>query len=143
MAVGGVDHEHVDAGGDQQLDALFVACADADRRADPQLALRILGCDRMLVRLLDVLDGDQAAQLELVVDDQHALEAVLVHQALGFVGSASSFTNTSFSRGVILARASASSSSSKRRSRLVMMPTTVLAFDHREAADAVLLRSAR
>src|SRR5471032_37928 len=83
MAVGRVDHQHVDAGGDQQLDAFLILLADADGGADQQLALRILRCQRVLGRLLDVLDRDQAAQFELVVDHQHALEAVLVHQALG------------------------------------------------------------
>ena len=55
---------HVDAGLDQRLDALFGALADADRRADAQPAELVLAGERMLGRLQDVLDGDQAAQLE-------------------------------------------------------------------------------
>src|SRR5476649_2459052 len=53
-------------------------------RVDHQLALRVFRRQRVLGRFLDILDGDQAAQFELVVDHQHALQAVLVHQALGF-----------------------------------------------------------
>ena len=60
MAVRGIDHEHVDAGLDQRGDALLGALADADRGADAQLALRVLAGVRVLGRLEDVLDGDQA-----------------------------------------------------------------------------------
>ena len=42
MAVRGVDHDHVDAGLDQRLDALLGALAHADRGADAQLAVRVL-----------------------------------------------------------------------------------------------------
>ena len=85
MAVRGIHHDHVDAGRDQRLDARFGIAADADRGADQQrspLSLAAFGLSR---RLLDVLDRDQAAQLELVVDHQHLLDAVLVHQRQHFV----------------------------------------------------------
>jgi hypothetical protein len=49
----------------------------------PQLAEIVLRRQRVLGGLEDVLDGDEAAQLHRVVDDQHALEAVPVHQRLG------------------------------------------------------------
>src|SRR3546814_5674590 len=39
----------------------------------------------MLGVLDDVFNGGQAAQLKCVVDDQHALQAVLMHQRLSFV----------------------------------------------------------
>src|SRR3546814_169639 len=39
----------------------------------------------MLGVLYDVFNGGQAAQLKCVVDDQHALQAVLMHQRLSFV----------------------------------------------------------
>src|SRR5476649_1588433 len=76
VAVGRVDHQHVDA--------LLILLADADGGADQQLALRVFRRQRVLGRFLDILDGDQAAQFKLVVDHQHTLQAVLVHQALGF-----------------------------------------------------------
>ena len=55
MAVRGVDDEHVDAGLDQRVDALVGALAHADRRADAQLAVRVLAGVRVLARLQDVL----------------------------------------------------------------------------------------
>jgi hypothetical protein len=39
VAVGGIDHQHIDAGFDQHLGALLGAGADADRGADAQAAL--------------------------------------------------------------------------------------------------------
>ena len=84
MAVRGVHHQHVDAGLDQQLDALVGALAHADRGADAQLALRVLAGVRVLGLLEDVLHRDQALQAPLLVDHQHALEAVLVQQRQRF-----------------------------------------------------------
>ena len=85
MAVGGVDDEHVGAGLDQRGDALLGALAHADRRADAQLAVRVLAGVRVLAFLQDVLHRDQAHQLEVLVDHQHALEAVLVHEPHRFL----------------------------------------------------------
>ncbi len=81
----GVDDDHVDAGAHEQFDALLGALADADRRADAQLALRVARGGREVGLLGDVLDRHQPAQLEGLVDDQHALEPVAVHQRLAFV----------------------------------------------------------
>ncbi len=61
VAVGRVDHQHVDAGLHQQFDALVVVWADTDRGADAQLAVGILAGVRMFGGLDDILDGDQAA----------------------------------------------------------------------------------
>ena len=83
MPVRGVDDEHVDAGVDQRLDALLGVAAGSDGGADAQAAELVLRRERMLGRLEDVLDGDEPAQFHRVVDDQHALEAVPVHQRLG------------------------------------------------------------
>ena len=80
-----IDDQHVHPGCDHQRGAFHGVVAGADRAADPQLAVLVLGRERVLGRLGDVLDGDQAAQLEVAVDDQHALEAVLVHQRLRLV----------------------------------------------------------
>src|SRR5690606_5025252 len=85
VAVRGVDDDDVDAGGHQLLYPLFGAGAHAHGRAHAQLALAVLAGVGVFGVLDDVLDGGQAAQLEGVVDDEHALEAVLVHQRLGFV----------------------------------------------------------
>ena len=85
MTVRGIDHQHVDAGIDQRGHALLGVAAHADRRTDQQGFLRVLGGMRVVARLLDVLDGDQPAQLEVVVDHQHLLDAVLVQQLQHFV----------------------------------------------------------
>ena len=75
VAVRGVDDERVDAGLDQQLDPLLGALAHADRGADAQLA-RAHRARRAGSGLLgDVLDRDQPAQFEGVVDHQHAARA--------------------------------------------------------------------
>src|SRR5690606_33366035 len=84
MAVGGVDHDHVHTGGGELFDALVGAFTHADGGADAQLALGVLAGQGMLGVLDDVLDRGQAAQLELVVHDQHAFQAMAVHQRLGF-----------------------------------------------------------
>ena len=60
MAVRGIDDDDVDARGDQRLDALIGVAAGADRGADAQLAEVVLAGVRMLGRLEDVLDRDQA-----------------------------------------------------------------------------------
>ena len=48
MAVRGIDDDDVDAGRDQQLDALVIVRAHADGGADAQLALIIFRSIRML-----------------------------------------------------------------------------------------------
>ncbi len=85
MAVRGIDDEHVDARFDQRLDALLGIAADADRRADAQPLAIVLARVRIVARLLDVLDRDEAAQAERIVDDQHLLDAMLVQQREHFV----------------------------------------------------------
>jgi hypothetical protein len=49
---------------------------------DPQAAELVLDREGVLLRLLDVLDGEQALQLVGAVDDQQLLDAVLVQQLL-------------------------------------------------------------
>ena len=82
MAVRSVDDDDVDARGDQGFDALVGVSGRADCGADAELAELVLAGIRMLGRFEDVLDGDQAAELEAVVDDQDPLQPVLVHQRL-------------------------------------------------------------
>ena len=84
MAMRGVHHDHVHARLDQRFDALLGALAHADRSADAQPPQAVLAGVGMLGGLEDVLHRDQAAQLEILVDHQHALEAVLVHERQRF-----------------------------------------------------------
>src|SRR3990167_2060140 len=83
VAVGGVHHQHIDAGLDQQLDTLFSALTHAHCRPHAQLAMGIACGVGEGVLLGDVLDGENARQLIAVVDHQHTLQLVLVHQRLG------------------------------------------------------------
>ena len=55
------------------------------RGGDAQAALLVLAGVGMLLRLLDVLDRDQADAAVVVVDDQQLLDAVLMQQPLGFL----------------------------------------------------------
>ena len=84
MAVRGIHHDHIHAGLGQQRDALIRALAHADRRADAQMAEAVLAGNRMFAGFQDVLDRHQTAQLERIVHHQHALDAMLVHQAARF-----------------------------------------------------------
>ena len=76
----GIDDDHVDAGLGQPFGAFLGAGTDADRRSHAQATLFVLGGERMLGGLHHVLDGDEAAQLARIVQDQHALEAMLAQQ---------------------------------------------------------------
>src|SRR6266581_2410664 len=80
MPVRGIDDDDVHPGFDQGSEALFRPIADSDRRADPELAMLVLRRVRVLARLENVLDRDQAAQLEAVAHDQHALQTMLVQE---------------------------------------------------------------
>ena len=72
----GVDDEHVDAGADELGDALLGIAAGADGGAREQSPLGVLARVREVLRFRDVLDGDHAAQLEGVVDDEDLLDAM-------------------------------------------------------------------
>jgi hypothetical protein len=71
----------------------FGVAAGADGGADRRRSL-ILGRRSGCRGLLDVLDGDQAAQGEVVVDHQHLLDAVLVQQPSTSSSDAPSLTVT-------------------------------------------------
>ena len=85
VAVGGVDGEDVDALADQLGGALEVVAGGADGGADAQAALLILGGVGVLQFLLDVLDGDEALEFVVFVDDEEFFDAVLVEDFLGLL----------------------------------------------------------
>ena len=133
----------VDAGLDERLDALLGALAHADRGADAQLAVRVARGIREAGLLGDVLDRDQAAQLEGVVDDQHALELVLVHQRLAF-GRARAFAHRDeLSRGVMISLHRRVEPGLEAQVAVGDDADHLAAVEHREAGDAVLLATAR
>ncbi len=74
----GVDGEDVDAVADQLGGALEVVAGGADGGADAEAALLILGGVGVLQLLLDVLDGDEAFEDVVVVDDEELFDAMVV-----------------------------------------------------------------
>src|SRR5205085_10028787 len=64
---------------------LFAIRPDPDRRANQEPPMLVLGGVRVLPGLLDVLDGDEAPELVLLVDDEELLDTVLVEQLLRLV----------------------------------------------------------
>ena len=81
VAVSRIDHEDVDVGGDQRLSPLQVSRANADAGAAPQASERVLARDRILDRLLNVLDRDQPLQHEPVVHHQELFDLVTVQES--------------------------------------------------------------
>jgi hypothetical protein len=113
-----VDDEQVDPRADQRLRALDRVGADADGRADAQPAAVVLRRVRVLELLLDVLDGDQAAQPPVRVDDRQLLDLVAVEDRLRLR------ERRADGRGDESADTGWSWSTSKRRSRFVRIPTS-------------------
>ena len=86
VAVRRIQHQDVDARVDQRPAARSsVSAPRPDRRRHPQPALLVFGRVRVLPGLFDVLDRDQAFEVELVVDEGQLLDAVLVEDALGLL----------------------------------------------------------
>jgi hypothetical protein len=85
MTVRGVDDEDVDLGGDERCSALERIRSDADRGTDPQAALVVLRCIRVLDALRDVLDGDEPLEPAVGVDYRELLDLVAVEDRLGLL----------------------------------------------------------
>ena len=77
LAVGGVDDDHVDTRVAQRAGALPRVAEEADRGTDPQAALVVFRRVRVLLALVEVLDGDEAAQAPGGVDERQLLDLVL------------------------------------------------------------------
>ncbi len=74
----GIDHQDVETGGEQGFRPLDPVAAGAGGGGDAQAAMLVLACRRIPLRLLDILDGDQAGAAIGLVDDQQFLDTVLV-----------------------------------------------------------------
>ncbi len=85
MSMRSVDDDDIHAGFNQETDALLRAFADPDRRTHTQAPELILAGKRVFGGLQNVLDGDQAAQFEIFIHDQHPFQPVLVQQAHRFL----------------------------------------------------------
>ena len=85
LAVGGVDDEHIDAGLHQSGGALPSVAEEADAGGHTQTSLLVLGGVRVLLGLDEVLDGNQAGELAVVVDQRQLLDLVLGEQTVGVI----------------------------------------------------------
>ena len=83
VAVRCVHHDGVHPGLDQGFHARLSALTNADRSTYPKLAFGVAGCIRKTGLFGDVFDGDQALELEVVIDQQHPLNPVFVQQVFG------------------------------------------------------------
>ena len=80
MTVSRIDDDDVDTGLHQCRDAVIGVSTGAHRSPGSELAALILAGVGIGLGLGDVLDGHHALQLELVVDEQHLLDAVAVQE---------------------------------------------------------------
>ena len=85
--MGRVDDDDVDLGLQQRLGALHALGPDAGGRGHAQAALLVLAGIGEFLRLLDILDGDEADAAIGLVHHQQLLDAVLMQQALGLVAA--------------------------------------------------------
>ena len=139
MTVGGVDDDHVDAGFDQRLDAL-VRCRRRRRRPRRRAGARARPCRRSGCRL--------AFWMSLTVIMPRSWKPSLTTSTFSIRCLCSSSSTSSWRRpratvtsrsfaGHDVATPDRRACVSKRRSRLVTMPTSLLAVDHRHAGDVV------
>ena len=84
VAVGGVDHDHVNLGIDQRFGAGKPGIAHGGRRRHTQAAGAVLGRVRVVHRLFDILDRDEADAAERIIDHQQLFDAASVKQAARF-----------------------------------------------------------
>ncbi len=83
VPVRGVDHERVDVRGDERLGALHRVLGGAHRGRDAKAAEFVLARGRVLDRLLNVLDRDEALEPVVLVDDEQLLDLVTVQDLAG------------------------------------------------------------
>ena len=83
--MGAVEHKHVHARVDQGAGAVEHVARHADGRGAEQTAGGILGGVGVLQDLLNVLDGNQAAELVILVHNGELLDAVALQDGLGLV----------------------------------------------------------
>ena len=129
VAVGGVGDEHVDAGLDQRRRPLPGVAEVADRRADHQPAVGVLGGVRELLGLHEVLDRDQPAEPALRRRPAAAARACAC--AAAAVASSRQMPTGPVISGIGVITSSTlvvahSATGVNRRSRLVMMPSSRL-----------------
>ena len=78
--MGRIHHDHVNSGLNQRGYPCIGISTCADSCASPKTTLFVLAGQRIILRLLDILDGDQPAQFEVVIHDQDFFNAVAMQQ---------------------------------------------------------------
>ena len=121
----------------QRLHARLAILADTDGGADAQPAVLVLDRLRMLLGLLDVLDGDEPLHLARARRRRSASRCGACAGA-PWRARAPVPSGTVISSVVITSRTRCSRLRSKRTSRLVRMPTGLPLDDDRQPGDAVL-----
>ena len=85
MPVGGIHDQGVSAAGQKGLGAFQRVGSDADGCCHAQAAVVVLAGIGILLDLVDVLDGDKALQVLVLVNHQKLFYTVLMQVALGFL----------------------------------------------------------
>ena len=85
VAVGAVEHESVRARVEQRARAVEHVCRDADGGGDEQTAAAVLCGVGIRHSLFDILDRDEALEMEILIDDGQLFDLVLAQRLLGFL----------------------------------------------------------
>ena len=80
MAMGRIHYDHVNSGLNQRGYTCICICTGANGSASSKTALLVLASERIVLRLLDILDGNQPAQFKVVIHDQDFFNAVTMQQ---------------------------------------------------------------
>ena len=83
--MGAVQHQHVHPGVDQGAGTVQHVAGDADGGSAQQAAGSVLGGVGVFQDLLNVLDGNEALELVILVHDGQLLDAVLLEDGLGLI----------------------------------------------------------
>ena len=83
--MGRIKHQHICASFKQLLGAGFAVAANANGSTHAQATVRVLAGVGVLLHLVDVFHGDEAAQEALLVHHQQLFDTVLVQVTLGFL----------------------------------------------------------
>ncbi len=141
MTMRSIDDNHVHASCGKQFDTLFGIAAHTHRRAHQQALGAVLGGIRVVGLLLDVLDRDQAAQLEAVVDHQDLFDAIAMQQLEHFL-IAGAFAHGD--QAILLGRCGGPDRRASFEAHVAAGDDTdqFTAVDHRHAGDVARARRA-
>ena len=85
VAVGTIQRQDIDLGFHQGSGALLHIVTDADGAGDQQAVLAVAGGIGVLLGLFDILDGDEASEVEVFIHDGQLFHLAAQQQGLGFL----------------------------------------------------------